>query len=219
MNPEYVDLRFPMNWDAPLSSVTLSVDSGYAMFSVVSALAPTIHSNPAFGIHPIHGKLIGARHLRPTEQTELVVRLAVSNIPQVLPLVHKRFSIEGASGAFGAPTVQPLIPASALIARLVTIKNALTPDSFLEGCRKSLARLEIRGSPHLLPRQHPSALEGGAGGSERWVRRTLRVGARIVVGYALAVTELDADESIRLQVSGIGGRRRFGCGVFVPWRK
>jgi len=32
------------------------------------------------------------------------------------------------------------------------------------------------------------------------------------------VQGLDADESLKLQEHGIGGRRRFGCGIFVPVR-
>ena len=40
-----------------------------------------------------------------------------------------------------------------------------------------------------------------------------------IVGFALRVEELTAEESIRLQEKGIGGRRRFGCGIFVPERR
>jgi CRISPR/Cas system CSM-associated protein Csm4 (group 5 of RAMP superfamily) len=31
------------------------------------------------------------------------------------------------------------------------------------------------------------------------------------------VSELTAEESIRLQEHGLGGRRKMGCGVFEEW--
>lgn len=65
----------------------------------------------------------------------------------------------------------------------------------------------------------PRAVEGRAErAAGEPIRRTLRIRDKTVVGYALAVTELTADESIRLQEAGVGGRRRFGCGLFVLLR-
>jgi len=39
-----------------------------------------------------------------------------------------------------------------------------------------------------------------------------------VVGYAVVVRGLDPEGSLRLQERGLGGRRRFGCGLMVPAR-
>jgi CRISPR-associated endonuclease/helicase Cas3 len=44
----------------------------------------------------------------------------------------------------------------------------------------------------------------------------LRIRDREIVGFALHVDGLGATDSLRLQATGIGGRRRFGCGVFAP---
>lgn len=46
-------------------------------------------------------------------------------------------------------------------------------------------------------------------------RRTLRVKDKQVVGFEVSATRLDAEDSIRLQESGLGGRRHMGCGIFV----
>jgi len=48
------------------------------------------------------------------------------------------------------------------------------------------------------------------------VRRTVRIHDREVVGFALRVQDLTAEESLHLQEHGLGGRRLFGCGIFVP---
>jgi CRISPR-associated protein Cas6 len=47
----------------------------------------------------------------------------------------------------------------------------------------------------------------------------VRVTNRRIVGFALRVTALNVDESLRLQAQGLGGRRRMGCGVFVPYKE
>jgi CRISPR-associated protein Cas6 len=56
----------------------------------------------------------------------------------------------------------------------------------------------------------------GAGSHDQLQRRTLRVRDKVIVGYAMVVEGLTAEESVCLQENGIGGRRRFGCGIFVP---
>lgn len=47
-------------------------------------------------------------------------------------------------------------------------------------------------------------------------RRLLRIKDRRMVGYAVQVTGLTAEESIKLQEHGLGGRQKMGCGFFVP---
>ncbi|MFM8300877.1 MAG: type I-MYXAN CRISPR-associated protein Cas6/Cmx6 [Microcystis aeruginosa] len=37
-----------------------------------------------------------------------------------------------------------------------------------------------------------------------------------MVGFALAIFDLSEEDSIKLQIHGLGGKRRMGCGVFVP---
>ena len=44
----------------------------------------------------------------------------------------------------------------------------------------------------------------------------IQIKDKSIVGYALRVVGLTAEESIRLQETGLGGRRRMGCGVFLP---
>src|SRR5439155_1578765 len=46
-------------------------------------------------------------------------------------------------------------------------------------------------------------------------RRTLRVKDKQVVGFELAATGLSTEDSLRLQETGIGGRRHMGCGIFA----
>ena len=46
-------------------------------------------------------------------------------------------------------------------------------------------------------------------------RRVVRVSEGLVVGYQCTLHELSEGDSLKVLYAGIGGRRRFGCGVFM----
>ncbi len=50
-------------------------------------------------------------------------------------------------------------------------------------------------------------------------RRALRIRDRRIIGYTLQITGLTAEEPLPLQEQGLGGRRRLGCGLFLPLRR
>jgi CRISPR-associated protein Cas6 len=47
-------------------------------------------------------------------------------------------------------------------------------------------------------------------------RRVIRIKGRRLVGYAVCVTGLTAEESLVVQEQGLGSHRRMGCGIFLP---
>jgi CRISPR-associated protein Cas6 len=57
--------------------------------------------------------------------------------------------------------------------------------------------------------------KGPLNGKDPFVRRTLNIKGVNVVGYAATVSGLSPTDSLRLQNEGMGGRRHFGCGLFV----
>ena len=219
-----VDLAFRLVGEA------IPADHGYLLYSALSREAPLLHSAGdkgagaagELGVHPINGRLSGERRLALTPSSRLTIRLDIALLAQLLPLVGKTLTLGGTKLQVGVPEVRVLVPAARLRSRLVTIKNAVEPDTFLEATRKKLAELKVQGEPGLLRRQGAKALEGRSGISPDrcpFIRRTLRIKDKEVVGYALEVRGLDAEDSIRLQETGLGGRRRFGCGVFVGARE
>ena len=46
----------------------------------------------------------------------------------------------------------------------------------------------------------------------------MRVKGQVIVGFAVQVKGLSAADSLKLQADGLGGRRRLGCGFFLPVR-
>lgn len=98
----------------------------------------------------------------------------------------------------GAPTVMPLRPSAAVSARIVTIKGFMEPESFESAADRQLRTLNI----------DASICVGN--------RKVFRVRERTVVGFSVTLTKLTPQDSLKVQGEGLGGRRRFGCGLFHP---
>jgi len=206
-----VDLSFR------LSGGSIPVDHGYSLYAAISQHLLGIHGDRQIGIHPIYGNLIGDRKLTLTQNSRLVLRLPVDRIPDVMVLAGTTLDVAGHPLRVGVPAVRALVPAAAVSSRLVVIKGFMEAEPFLDAVRRQLAELDVHGEPFLLPTGDAVAVNKARDGGTQspWIRRTLRIRDKEVVGFAVGVERLTADESIRLQEHGIGGRRRFGCGIFV----
>ena len=189
-----VDLVFRLRGSA------IPVDHGYALYSAISHLVPEIHSASEIGVQPIRGVYGGDGMLHLAVFSRLILRLPNDQIRTYLKLAGKTLDIDGHPVHIGVPNARALCPVASLRARLVTIKGFMDEGSFLEAVKRKLQNLGIAGEVLL------------------GERRTLRVKDKQVVGFEVAVTRLTAEESLTLQEKGLGGRRRMGCGVFVPWR-
>ncbi|MDG6964935.1 MAG: type I-MYXAN CRISPR-associated protein Cas6/Cmx6 [Nitrososphaerota archaeon] len=205
-----VDLAFR------LSGSEIPVDHGYPLYSAISHVIPSLHGDEGVGIHPISGLLAGDRLLRITDRSRLVLRVRSERVRDFIPLSGKRLNVGGHELSVGLPSPMMLRPAARLHSRVVVIKGFLDMEAFLEACRRQLGALGVAGRPSIPPRTSSGPVEHGSGGRLPFVRRTLRVHDKIIVGYAVDVDDLSPEGSIRLQEAGLGGRRRFGCGVFTP---
>ncbi len=177
------------------------VDHGYALFAAVNRLVPELHDAQDIGLHPIRGQFDGNGCLVVSPTSRLIVRVPADRIHELLKLSGKTLDVDGHRFRVGVPEVRTLRPAAALFARLVTIKGFLETEAFINAAKRQLETIGVT-----------AALQLGE-------RRTFRIKDKQVVGFELLASELDAESSIKLQEVGIGGRRRMGCGVFVPARR
>lgn len=191
----YVDLAFR------LTGVKVPVDHGYALYSAISRLVPEIHEAKNIGVLPIRGTYGGNGELMLRDSSRLVVRMESEQIGQFLKLAGKKLEIDNYSFRVGVPEVRLLRPRAALYSRLVTIKGFMEAEAFIEAAKRQLEKIGVQ-----------AELQVGE-------RRTFRIKDKQVVGFEVGATGLDAEDSVRLQESGIGGRRHMGCGVFVPLRR
>ena len=181
----------------------IPVDHGYALFAALSRLpvaGPWLHASDALGVHLIRGRYVGDGLLGLTEHSRLVVRLGAADLPNLLPIAGKTLDLDGHRLGIGVPQTTLLRPAVALYAHLVTTRNGQDEARFDAEIRHQLDTLGI------------------AGKVTRGKRRVMRIKDKRVVAHSLLVSELSAEDSIRLQEAGLGGRRKMGCGIFVPWK-
>ena len=188
----YIDLAFRLN------GANVPVDHGYSLYGALSRVVPELHEANDVGVQPIRGIYSGYGKLHLSTSSRLVIRLPDEQIRPYLKLAGKRLEVEEHPLRVGVPEVRTLRPVARLRARLVTIKGFLEEAGFLEAVNRQLQGLNIT-CEVLLGR-----------------RRTFRVKDKQVVGFEVDLTGLTAENSIRLQENGLGGRRKMGCGVFVP---
>ena len=188
----YVDLAFRLNGSI------VPVDHGYALYAALSRILPEIHEAENVGVHPIRGIYDGNGKLQLSDFSRLVLRLPDEEIRSYLKLAGKRLEVDEHLLSVGVPEVRLLLPVASLRARLITIKGFLNEEEFLEAAKRQLQSLNI-------------ACETVLG-----QRGTFRVKDKQVVGFEVVVAGLTAEDSVKLQEHGLGGRRKMGCGVFVP---
>jgi len=200
-----IELIFGLNTESPIP-----VDHGYALYGALSQLLPEIHRENGVAIHPIRGTQVGDRKMAIQPWSQLRLRVPDDQIAPLLALAGKQIRIADSSLRIGVPSVEALIPATALRSRLMVIKVAgVTPASsvtqaqFEQAARKQLDRLNVSKEVILTIGR----------------RRTMRLKQNEIVGYEVILEGLSAEESIAIQEYGLGGRRHMGCGVFAPLKE
>ena len=218
-----------------LSRGRFPADHGYALYGALSRLIPALHPLPEgegaipssgacgdVGVHPIRGRVLGQRQMELIPQSRLVLRLPSERILEILPLAGQTLFLERHHLVVGIPSVQVLLPAPTLTSRLVLLKGKVEPEPFLASVQHHLEERGIRGEARLVSRIRPFSQEGRGGldpSRSPYVRRTLRIKDRNVVGFAVEIRGLSEESSLCLQERGLGGRRRMGCGIFSPVRE
>jgi CRISPR-associated protein Cas6 len=216
-----IDLSFA------LKGPTIPLDYGYSLFSALSRIVPGLHGDRRVGVHPIRGLRLEPRRLTLVPQSRLRLRLPSEEVASYLPLIGAEIDLDGCRLIVGVTAerpdqgsgrrliepirVEPLRPSASLASRLVTIGHLIEPKPFEESVRRQLASFGVAAEPAFIPEAAPAR----AGCP---TRRVLRIKGRRIVGYALRIDGLTAEESLIVQENGLGSRRRMGCGVFVAER-
>jgi CRISPR-associated protein Cas6 len=194
---------------------TLPADHGYALYGGLSEVVPAVHEAEWLGIHTLVGTKDGKGNILLPHEPQLHLRMPVDKIPLVYPLAGKKITVQEHCLRLGIPQIRMLQPSANLRARLVTLKLAgsegksAEAESFLAGVERQLEALEIQGTASLEPAREKNELDP-------YARRVLRIRGKAITGYGVYVSGLSDEDSLKLQAVGIGGRRRMGCGLFVP---
>jgi CRISPR-associated protein Cas6 len=178
---------FDLAWEAewPIVAGSVGPRMGYHAFAALSRLGLVAHAEPGVQLLPLEDRLI----FRASEDrvTGMVSRLIEGTV----------LRIGYGTCRLGSPVVRMPAARSRLESWCVTVKDKRDPEAMRQWCQRELRRLGI-----------DARLEVGA-------RRVVKIKGRLIVGYAVRLSRLHPREALRLLAVGLGGRRRFGCGVFV----
>jgi CRISPR-associated protein Cas6 len=198
----------------------IQLDHSYSLYSALSRQLPLLHEAEWLAVHRIHGLHINSRSLRLTPDSRLKLRMPSEQLPKVLSLAGSRLELVDDDHRFPLritiPELYVLKPAANLFSPCVVIKLSVAekenvhPDRqmYLAAMQAKLEKNGITGDVWIDDR-------GDKDGHE-FSRRTIRIKKKIVIGYAIYVTNLSDEDSIKLQEGSMFGRRRFGCGIFSP---
>lgn len=217
-----------INVSFPLSGKQLPADHGYLVYSAISRSTSSLHGIDWLAIELISGSPSGRGLIAlPDRDATLRLRIPAGHYRDVLSLAGKRLDIGGHQIRLGLPVAHPLEPAPSLYARIVTIKKFTEPEPFIEAVKRKLDTFGVKGRVEL-PRE--AVRTGGEDEQARYRRRIITIHGKSVVGFSVAVRDLNDEYSLLLQAGAVNvvsedgsvkwqsifSRRAMGCGFFNP---
>jgi CRISPR-associated protein Cas6 len=198
LNP-VVDLCFPI-----VQGRMLEVDHGHALYLALAEVCANLERIPGLGIHAVRGVPGGAKgELILSEESEVRLRIPAGSAPLLKELAGSELEVRRHVIRLGEPQARSLPPVSALWARTVTIHFRDLGTQGIAAAEAQLAQRFAQDFPW---------------GTFRLLRpRTIRFEGRQLLGFEMAVRNLAPQASLQLQIRGFGGRRAYGCGLFVPF--
>lgn len=191
----------------------LPADAKYRLPAAIFKQIPELHDLPGLAINTLAGIPDRAGKIQLADWSRLKIRCPIEALPSVMKLAGQTLQVGGYPLKLGNPELSPLRPYQHLRAHLVVIKHPsgqwdqVTPDWFLAACDRQLRAMEIEADLGI-----PENEKGEPD------RKTMKIKGKSVLGYSLIVANLRAEDSLKLQANGLGGKRRMGCGYFVSCR-
>jgi CRISPR-associated protein Cas6 len=180
---------------------------GYSLYSALKRQIPWIGDCPMTSISSIAGIKNCKGQIETQEFSCLKIRTPLSKASALYSLAGQTLSIGQGEVTLKIPTIAPLVAKSNLKARIVLIHlsprdSIPSPDRFLAVATRQLQEREIQGKISILLKK--GALD----------RKVAIVKGKKIPGYGVRVTELNAEDSLKLQALGLGGKHKMGAGFF-----
>ncbi len=181
----------------PIDGQTLARDHAQALQQTLCAQLPWLNAEALAGIHPI--KLVpgNADPALLSGRARMLLRVGMRRAHELLSLAGIDLDVGGHRVRLGAPHLRELQPHATLYAYKVAA------DSADEMTLMATLDLEL-------------AQLGVAGERVCGKRQQMLVSGRVTNTFSLMLHALPAEQSLRLQHSGLGPHRLLGCGIFVP---
>jgi len=203
VDDEVLDLCFKMECK------TLPLDHAWALSSALTAIAPWLTETDHTAIHLIHGAESGNGWMRPDDtenqvlhlsrRARFTLRLQRDIISRVEDLIDQTLDIEGHSLTIKAFKKQLLVPQTTIFSRYIATEPGLDEDAFLNQVAPAI---EVQGI-------QIKKMMGG-------LPHTFNTPDGPLTTRSLMLSDLEKEESIRLQQNGLGDLQLFGIGIFLP---
>ena len=180
-----------------ISGGMLPVAYPFALWGELARLVPQLGDDETIGVIPLRMAESKEGMLLP-KRAKLVLRLPQELVDVVSGLAQQQMQVAGSELHLGSCKTRPILHYPTLHAHLVT--GAEDEVAFMAEVESALAAMNVKAN--LICGQ----------------RRTLKDGEREIRGYSLVLHDLTAEGSQRVQYAGLGKERRFGCGIFVPYK-
>lgn len=188
---EMIDLVFEIRGG------TLPIAYHYELWDELAKLVPQLGEYEEVGVIPLRMASSNEGMLIP-KRAKLALRLPLELANIVSALEQKQMRVAGSDLQLGSCKTRSIQHYPTLHAHLVT--GAEDELSFVEEVSSALAEMGVEAK--LICGQ----------------RNTLTDGERTISGYSLVLHDLNPEDSLRVQYAGLGKERRFGCGIFVPYK-
>jgi CRISPR-associated protein Cas6 len=169
----------------------------FALWDEVVRTLPWLEEEPDAGILPLGGSESGG-HILLAARAKLVLRLPAARMQQAGALSGQALNLGAAALQTGAATMRPLHPHNTLHAHRV--ESADMEEEFIARIASRLADMGI---------------------ACKWIcgkRSAVTHAGRTLSGYSLVLHDLKPAASLAIQRAGLNGSRRYGCGIFVPYK-
>ena len=160
-------------------------------------ILPWLDAEEMAGILPLRGSVTEGGLLL-SLRSKLVLRLPVELAVKADGLAGQELHVGNSVLHLGAAAERRLQPYTTLHAKLV--KSEEDEETFLDTVAIRLQEMGI---------------------SCKWIcgkRQTITGTVQNLPGYSLVLHDLNPANSLQIQRVGLGGSRRYGCGIFVPYK-
>jgi CRISPR-associated protein Cas6 len=180
-----------------LTGASLPAAYPFVLWAALTRHLPALQEDERISLVPLRTAESEHRHLL-TKRTKLRLRVPSNFSDTASALCGAELDLSGTPLVLGTSRVRPLQPHPTLHAQLVTGDRDET--RFMTQVRAQLDALSI-----------DARMICG-------LASTLSDCQQHFSGYSLVLHDLKPEASLRLQCAGMGEGRRFGCGVFVPYK-
>jgi CRISPR-associated protein Cas6 len=201
-----VDVSFPI-----VRGSVVPKDHGYSLFSAISRLIPSVHSDPEIDILRVRGQTVFKQYTKALDG-RVLVRLPEERFETLAPLQGAELDLDGHKILLGDPDIVPLRPHRELYASNVVIRftnGPLLPDT---------KRPDFKACRVLFERAIDKQLNERGIAGRRVIGELptrLKVSGYMAFGWPMQLYPNSSEDSIRAQELGLGSRRHMGCGTFV----